>query len=783
MRKLLLIAFILISIQAFNQNLTQTIRGVVSDNESEFTLPGATVILLSVDPIIGISTDVKGNFEFKNVSVGRHTLQFSFIGYETITIPNVLVGSAKETILKVGLSESLVKLKEVVVSSANSKEEANNDMATISARSFSVEETSRYAASVDDPARMAQAFAGVSTTDDISNEIIVRGNSPRGLLWRLNGIEIPSPSHFTDVGASGGGISVLSNNMLDNSDFFTAAFPAEYGNALSGVFDIKLRKGNQHKREQAFQFGLLGTDISAEGPLRGENQGSYLINYRYSTLSMLTGLGILDFDDNNLFQDLAFNFFLPTEKYGNFSLFGIGGLSLSEVFPIKDTSEFEQGEDYYDSKFNSNMGVTGLEHKYFLNQNTYIKSVVSVSAQRIAFFADSISKENLGTTRLYSEEMTNSSARLTSYINKKFDAKNTFRGGVIASRLYFDLNASGKDNEDDQFKTFLETKDNAETFQIYGQWKHSFNEKWILNAGVHSMYFSLNKNYSVEPRLGLKWKFTEGQSLSFGAGLHSKIEDMSIYMARQQQADGTYTQPNKDLDLTKALHYVVGYDRMLNEFVHFKTEIYYQSLFDVPVESDPNSTISAINANSGFTTDNFINNGTAYNFGAEITLERFFAKGFYYLFTGSVFDSKYKANNGKTYNTRFNANYRFSILAGKEYAVGKDDKNLFSLNLKGIWAGGNRFTPIDLANSIRSGEEDLFEEKQFQSQAPAYWRIDMTTSYRVNRPKVAHIISLQVQNVTNRENVFGYNYNDFTQSIEEEYQFGILPILKYRLEF
>ena len=294
MRKLFLIACILFFCQAFSQNLTQTIRGIVTDNESEYTLPGASVVIISLEPIIGVSTDVNGKFEFNNIPVGRHTLQISFMGYETVTVPNVLVGSAKELILKVGLTESLVKLEEVVVSGSNKKEDANNEMSTVSARSFSVEETSRYAASVDDPARMAQAFAGVSTTDDVSNEIIVRGNSPRGLLWRLNGIEIPSPNHFTDVGASGGGISVLSNNMMDNSDFFTAAFPAEYGNALSGVFDINLRKGNQHKAERAFQLGLLGTDVSVEGPLRGENKGSYLINYRYSTLSMLTAIGVLD---------------------------------------------------------------------------------------------------------------------------------------------------------------------------------------------------------------------------------------------------------------------------------------------------------------------------------------------------------------------------------------------------------------------------------------------------------------------------------------------------------
>ena len=366
MRTGILISCILSTCVALSQELTQTIRGTIIDKESEFTLPGANVILISVDPVKGVSTDADGNFEINDVPVGRHTLKVTFLGYEELMLPNILVGSAKEVVLKAALSESFVKLEEVVIEAGQKNGEANNDMATVSARSFSMEEASRYAASIDDPARMALAYAGVSSNDDILNEIVVRGNSPKGLLWRLNGVEIPSPNHFTDVGASGGGISVFSNNMIDRSDFFTAAFPAEYGNALSGVFDINLRKGNQHKAEQAFQFGLLGTDISAEGPIKGENKGSYLINYRYSTLSMLSGLGILDFDENSVFQDLSFNFFIPSEKYGNFSLFGIGGLSLSEEFPKKDTTELDPLEDNFDARFVSDMGVVGLKHRFFL---------------------------------------------------------------------------------------------------------------------------------------------------------------------------------------------------------------------------------------------------------------------------------------------------------------------------------------------------------------------------------------------------------------------------------
>lgn len=783
MRFGILIVLALLSLNSYSQSFTQTIRGTVSDKEAESTLPGASVVLLSVDPVRGASTDIDGNFVLENVPIGRHTLKISFLGYEEVVLPNILVGSAREIVLKIPLTESLVKLQEVVIEGGTPKGEANNDMAMVSARSFSMEEASRYAASIDDPARTALSFAGVGSTDDVMNEIVIRGNSPKGLLWRLNGIEIPSPNHFTDVGASGGGIGALSNNMIDRSDFLTAAFPSEYGNALSGVFDINIRKGNQHKAEHAFQLSALGTDIATEGPLLGENKGSYLINYRYSTLGILQEVGVLDFSDNNLFQDLSFNFFLPTEKYGNFSLFGLGGLSSSEEKAEKDTSLLEKDEEHFNAEFISDMGVIGLEHKYFFNPGTYIKTVVSVDGQRIGFYADSVSPATLATTRLYKEEMVNTSMRISTYLNKKWDARNTFRGGVIGSKKFFDLYARGRDSEDQIYKTYLENDGDATIWQAYGQWKHKFNEKWILNTGLHGMYFMLNNNYSVEPRLGLQWNFKEGQSLSAGVGLHSRLEDMSVYMGRELQEDGSYQQNNKELGFTRAIHYVLAYDRLLSENLRMKTELYYQYLYNVPVENDPTSSFSSINASGGYTTEDLVNDGTAYNVGVELTLERFFSNRFYYLFTTSVFDSRYTAKDGNTYNSRYNANYRLNVLGGKEFVVGKGEKNLLGVNLKVIWSGGNRYTPIDLEASIASGETELYEDRSFKEQVPDYWRIDLTTSYRMNGEKLAHILSLQLQNVTNRENIFGYEYDEQKEKIETSYQFGLLPILKYRIEF
>lgn len=764
------------------QELTQTIRGKISDSESEMTLPGATIAITSMNPIIGAISDMNGNFAIDNIPVGRHSIKITFVGYQEVVLQNILVSTGKEVVLNISMQENFVQMNEVVIKAKTDVHATNNDMTSVSARSFSVEEASRYAASIDDPARMAQSFAGVATTDDVSNEIVVRGNSPRGLLWRLNGIEIPSPNHFSDEGTSGGGVSVLSNNMLDNSDFLTGAFPAEYGNALSGVFDVKLRKGNNQKKEYAAQIGVLGTDFSAEGPFTKNKRASYLVNYRYSTLGLLTNLKILDIGGTNTFQDLAFNLNFPTKKAGIFTVFGIGGLSKSGDILEKDTSLWETSEANYIGEFNSNMGVAGVTHQYFFNNSTYLKTIVANTIQEINFYEDSVSAIDLKTNRTHTETFVNSNYRINTYINSKLNNKNTIRTGIIGGLLQYDLNQQML-MANQTWQTNLDKKGATTSFQSYAQWKHKFSEKLTLNTGVHFFRLSLTKANSLEPRLGLNYKLAANQTLSAGFGIHSRMESISVYELSFPNKNDVVKSWNNNLGFSKSNHYVLGYDIQLKKQKHIKVEAYYQSLYHLPIASDSSSSYALINQSGGFANEPLINKGTGYNVGTEVTFEKYLSNQSYYMLTASIFDSKFADINNQLYNTRYNANYRITVLGGKEYAIGNAQKNLLEFNGKFIWSGGNRYTPIDLPASIAGGRQVNDNNQLFAEKVPDYWRFDVTVNYRVNNAKVAHVVSINIQNVSNRINLFGYQYNNKTKQIEEIDQFGLLPVLKYRIEF
>lgn len=764
------------------QVLTQTIRGRITDRESQAPLIGASVALVNTNPVLATMTDADGNFKLEKVPVGRHTLKISYVGYEEQTVPELLLGSGKELILSIGLAENINQMREVVIKAQAEKGRAQNEMAVLSARTISVEETKRYAASMNDPARAALSYAGVSATEDMSNEIVIRGNSPRGVLWRVEGIEAPNPSHFAQEGASGGPISMLSVNMIDNSDFYTGAFPAEYGNALSGVFDMKLRKGNNEKREYAFQAGILGVDFAAEGPFKKGYGGSYLANYRYSTLAMLNKIGFKIVGDNAPdFQDFSFKVNLPTAKAGTFSFWGLGGLNKDVSEADKDPDKWVEKADAFNDVYKGGMGTSGISHVFPLNHNAYLETIVSYSRSLTSYRYDSLMPD-LRAYEVYHENFEKSAARASVMYNHKLNAQHTVRFGMIYSKLGFDMYSRGR-NDLEELQTYVDNSGSSNLMQGYGQWKYRLHEKLTLNSGLHFIRLGLNGSSSLEPRAGLRWTLTPTQALGFGIGTHSRHESMAVYFAQQPLVNGSYSQANQNLKLAKARHYVISYDHMLREDLRFKAETYYQDLYRVAISPDPKNTFAAVNTEEGLTVDSLVSTGIGRNYGVELSLEKFLTNNYYFLVTSSLYNSKFTAADGVERNTRFNGNYIVNLLAGKEFKVGKNDNNLIGLNLRTMWAGGNRYTPIDLARSRQEGKTVYQTDGVFEARADAYFRSDIRVSYRKNKPKASYILSLDIQNVTNRLNMYRQYYDHDKKEIVTSTQMGLLPVLNYRIEF
>ncbi|RED99760.1 TonB-dependent receptor [Marinoscillum furvescens] len=765
------------------QSLTQTVKGRVIDRDSKMPLVGVTVWIPDTEPITGGVTDVDGIFRIQSVPVGRVNLMVSSVGYEQKSLSGIVVSSGKEVFLELALVESLEKMEavEVIADKQEAHNKAQNEMATVSAISLSVEETSRYAATFGDPARAAVSQAGVTTGgDDLLNEIVIRGNSPKGILWRLEGVEIPNPNHFTSVGSSAGGISMLSGNVLSNSDFFTGAFPAQYGNATSGIFDLNLRNGNFDKREHAFQAGLLGIAAASEGPLSKSSNASYLVNYRYSTLALFDhiGIDIMGEQEDITFQDLSFKINLPTRKMGVFSLWGLAGANTYGY-----QADTVNTDDYYFEDEKQALGVAGLTHKVFLGDRTYLESIVSVSANQSKYQEDS-----MNVFVWYTEDFLQSQCRISSMINHKLSPRNTLRAGAIYSLLGYDMSSTEWSYRNSRYESPLDDSGMNSLVQGYAQWQHRPHPNVTVNMGMHSTYFSLNGNFYLEPRAGWRWQVSPRGTFTGGLGLHSRMETIALYMGRAEQSDGSYVHHNQNLGFTRAAHSVVGFEQTIGNYWRAKAEVYYQYLYDVPIWPKDTATMSekltfsAINSYDGYTSQKLSNGGTGRNCGIEFTIERGFRKNYYLMATTSLYESLYTGRDGVERNTIFNGNFIVNALGGREF-VFRDGQRVLSINGRLILAGGKRETPIDMNASREAGFTMRDYSRSYEERLPSYFRVDAGVSYKINKPAMASVFSINVQNVLGWENVAYRYYGPRTDKILTAPQLGMFPNLSYKVEF
>ncbi len=778
LKKSLFSFLLLSSLVASSQELTQTVRGKVSDIDLDYPLIGATVAIINSGPMRGVTTDIDGYFKLENVPVGKVTLEVSYIGYEKRIIPNIEVVSAKEVFLTIDLTESLIKLDVVEISGKVRRNENINEMAIISSRQFSTDETKRYAGTIDDPARMAANFAGVTGNASGNNDIVVRGNSPKGILWRMEGIEIPNPNHFSAEGSSGGAINALNSKMISNSEFMSGAFAPEYGNASSGVFDIKLRQGNNEQREYAFGVGLFGTDFTVEGPIKKGGKASYLANYRYSSLGMLNDLGVVDFGGVPKYQDASFNFYLPTKKAGVFKIFGLGGTS-----NILNEETLSDDSDLVVSKadVSSHLGFVGLSHSYLLNESTSIKSNVSVSSNGSEFFSENRLSEG-GFEVDQDAKFDKSTIKVATTIKKRINAKNKLSAGIIHTYQSYSFDFKEKTIKD-PLNSILDVSESSSFTQLHATLKHRFNENLNMVTGMHFLQFNLNNSYSIEPRIGFNYKLGDNQTLSAGFGVHSKTQALPYYTTNVTDENGNVSQPNRNLELPKARHYVLGHDYHFAKNVHLKTEVYFQDLYNVAVEDNIESNYSLINQSEFFSDKKLINRGKGKNYGVELTLEHYFADDYFYLFTASLYESKYQALNKKWQKSKYNGNYNANFLIGKEFKVGGASKNkTLLLSSKVTIQGGNRFTPIDLAASIAAGEE-VEIDNTFSEKGDDIFQLNLAAAYRVNKTKTTHEFKFEILNATGNQAAVSEYYSEGGKEVKLVEQLPMLPNFMYTLSF
>lgn len=763
-----------------SQEITQVVKGSIVDQDTRMPLFGANVMINGSDPVLGAVTGSDGTFRLEGVPVGRHDIRASFIGYEPVILREVLVGSGREVILNIGLKESSVRLNEVVISAHTNKDEPLNEMAMVSARQLSVEEASRYAGGFDDPSRLAGSFAGVAQNIG-NNGIVIRGNSPAGLLWQMEGIQISNPTHFANYVAFGaGGITALSSQVLANSDFFTGAFPAEYGNGLSGVFDLEMKTGNRDKREFTLQAGLTGLDFSSEGPFRKSKGSSYLFNYRYSTFALLRPIlpeqaGLIEY------QDLSWKTNFPLKNAGTLSFWGLSALDYQGRDAKTDISNWESDDDREKLRANLFMGVAGLTHNLIISKKSFLKTTLAMSGNGMKW-----SQERLDSNLTYMPkedvDVLTYQYTLAASVNHKFNAAHINISGIKVNRLHYDVDIDHADSYKEPYVKVACDQGHSYLWQAHSQSRIRFGEKWAVTGGVYAQLFSFNGQYSIEPRAAVSWSVYPGQSLALAYGLHSQLEQITFYLTNIQSG-GTTIRPNEDLGFSKAHHLVLSYDLSINENTRLKIEPFYQYLYNIPVI--PGSSYSIQNIRRDWIiTDTLVNRGEGVNMGIDLTLERFLANGYYYLVAASIFDSRYKGGDAVWRDTRYNRNYVINILGGKEWLTGRKKQNLLSLNAKLTLMGGEHYDPILYDRSLQEGQIIYDDARAFSKQEPHSNVLSLNFSYRINKLHHSSVWTLSILNATGESEFDGYYYDETRGgTIEKREDSLVIPNISYKIEF
>ena len=743
------------------------LMGQVVDVRAFGPIPGASVALIPGNISLTATTDSTGHFRIAGIPVGHYALRVSFVGYDTLEVPELWLRAGKQVEQHLELSHAASQLGSVTVSAM-----ARERLSTLGFLPFTVEQSLRWPATFFDPARLVAALPGVVNANDQANHLIIRGNSPNSNAWTLEGVEIVSPNHTGNAGTasdlptlSGGGVNVLSAQMLGPSQLFTGVLPIANDNALGGIMDMHLRNGNTREQEWTAQAGLLGIDLATEGPIGKSERSSYLVNYRYSTVGILGALGVDLGDEAITFQDLSFHVTLGVGKRGEVHLFGLGGNSSNVFEAVHDTTEWEVDKDSRNIDYSSRMGAVGGSIRVPLGERTTFISTVAMSEidqerteERL------LSDYSVG----YHSDVELSERKLSGMAQVDGAVGGRFRYTAGGSAMQRRVNTS---SDPDLIGWLVRP-------WLSGRW--SFTDRLQATVGVAWSYFTYNDDYALQPRATLEWRMAHDRNVALAYGVRSQLPEWQVM--RVGTSDELFN--NTGIGLTRSQDVVLGYDHPVDDRLSLHIEVYYQQLYNVAGITDTRSNpVSMVNTWDVPVYGPLDISGDATNTGVELSARHSFANNIFYQGNISLYRSQYKDRSGAEQDSRWDGNYVGNLFGGKEFKKVKEDRvRTWGVSGRLNVAGGARELPINVRMSQAFGGTAYFGD-DWSEQLGSIYRIDLRVYLKHDRNGRTGMWSVDLQNVTNAQNPAFRYYDSRKREVITKYQLGIIPNLSYRIEF
>ena len=547
-RSLLITCSLFAVVASLHGQTTGTLTGRVMSEDAGTPLPGATVDVLITDSVRSTTTGADGRFTLQGLPTGIFAVRASLLGHSTVLVPEVWVRAGKVEHVELRLGAEAKDLEEAEVSTIRRIE-------ALGARTITVEQSLRYPAMFFDPARVAGSMAGVGGVNDQANHLTIRGNSPNANAWLLEGAEMVNPNHLSNAGTrtdlptlSGGGVNILSAQMLGTSRLLTGNLPTDRGNALGGIMDMNLRPGNNAEQEWTAQAGLLGLDVATEGPFAKGKRGSYLANYRYSTLGLLSAAGVDLGDEAITFQDLSLHVTLPLGQRGEVRVFGLGGTS-SNVFKVEpDTALWEYDKDSSDITYTAKTGAAGASLKLPIGARGTLRTTVVLSAteqeREQVNYDTGLVEVFRGTNKLAEQKL----SLVAAY------------EGAVGGRFRYTVGGSAMER---RLTNVLQEDITGWLLRPYANGRWSATDRLQVSLGLGYAHYTFNNSSAAEPRASVQWRMRKDRRLALTYGWRSMLPWQQVMLVRFNES----MRWNEDIGLTRSEDIVLSYDHPFNERV------------------------------------------------------------------------------------------------------------------------------------------------------------------------------------------------------------------------
>ncbi|MBK7944878.1 MAG: carboxypeptidase regulatory-like domain-containing protein [Flavobacteriales bacterium] len=750
------------------------VLGRVLDADTQQPLVGATVHIALSDTSQKTTTDSRGAFRFQMLPVGIHRVRAELVGYEPSSVPEVWARAGRSEDLTIALRRKPLELEAVEI-----RGDALDRMRMIGTHTLSVEQTLRLPATFLDPARLASTRPGIATVNDQANHISVRGNGPAANAYLLEGAEIVCPNHLTNAGTasdlptlSGGGVTILSAQMLGPSRLLTGGFGAGYGNALGGILDMRLRRGSSERQGFTAQAGLLGIDLSAEGPIDSAGRSTYLINYRYSTLGLLSALGVDLGDEAISFQDLSFHVAMPIGR-ASLSLFGLGGMSENVHAAKADTAEWEFDKDSEDIRYAGRMGAAGLTFAMPLGSKTHWRSTVVISENDQSRKSEGFH----GTGAII--------ARTSTALFERKITGITRVSGRLGDNVSYETGGSAMERTVVKNLLFNETV-SGWLLRPYASVRVALNARMRLETGIAYALYSANSTSAFEPRITTAYALGDRSALSVSIGQRSQLPAVQLYYVKP----ASNPWDNSAIGLQRMREVVLAFDHSLKPRARIHVEAYHQQR-SMAASGDATRWIPPFNDDGSLSNawDNPLvldlrSAGEGSNTGIECSYDRDFDRNRYLHVNAAAFRSTYADVDGRTHESRWSQGFLANLIVGREFESRNERRvRVWGVNARGVLAGGLKASPIDSTWSMFSGGTVHDPSRPFTEQLPLYHRIDLRVYLKRERTGRSGQCSLDLQNILNTRNE-AYRYFDQRQGkVVAQEQLGLIPNLSYRIEF